>query len=565
MSIALPARATWMGASVLSDGQRHELLGPDAPFEMVVEPVLGTDLTVFRHRAPNLRSHFDHVTATRQDLPFLIDGASTWTYGEATAVIDAVAATLEQDYGIGQGDRVAVVSANSPGYAIILWATVSIGAVVAGLNGWWAGPELAYGLELARPKVVVGDGPRLDRIPAPALPVGVPVLSVDELLDQSAGHRSATRPLVDEDDPAVILFTSGTTGRPKGATLSHRNLLHLASSAQLGRAMGAALAGAGAGAGRSQASQPASILSSPMFHVSGMVGVLMSGPTTGAKLVFAPSGRWDPLVHLGMTVRHGISSWSGVPTQYFRMFHHPDFDSFDLRGLRSAASGGAPFPPELVHEFQTRLPWVTLANGYGMTESVGVGTLNTGALILHRPDSVGAAQPGVEVEIRDAAGEVVAEGDVGEIAMRSASVFLGYWDDQGADEAAFGAGRWYRTGDFGRIERGCLYLESRMRDLIIRGGENVYPIEIENRIVEHPDVADAAVVGVDHPDLGQEVKAFVVSREGVELTPEVVQAWVAETLARFKVPAHVELIDELPYTDSGKVIKADLERRDRPR
>jgi acyl-CoA synthetase (AMP-forming)/AMP-acid ligase II len=558
---ARPARATWMGGSVLSDSQRQELIGPGAPFEMVVEPVLGTDMTVFRHRAPNLRAHFDQVTAGRADRPFLVDGDSTWTYGEATVLIDAVAALLTNEYGVGPGDRVGVVSANSPGYAIVMWATVSIGAVVAGLNGWWAGPELAYGLELAQPKVIVGDQPRLSRIPTGVVAAGVPVLAMDELLSQAEGHPSAPRLRIGEDDPAVILFTSGTTGRPKGAALSHRNILHLASSAQLGRAMGAALAGTDSG---HQARQPASILSSPMFHVSGMAGVLGSGPTTGSKLVFPPAGRWDPLVHLEMTAAHGISSWSGVPTQYFRMFHHPDFASFDLRGLRSATSGGAPFAPELVHEFQTRLPWVVLANGYGMTESAGIGTLNTGALILDNPESVGAPHPGVEVEIRDAAGEVIPEGAVGEIALRSASVFLGYWGDPEADEAVFAPGRWYRTGDFGRIDRGFLYLESRMRDLIIRGGENVYPIEIENRIVEHPDVADAAVVGVDHPDLGQEVKAFVVPRDGAEVTPEVVQAWVAETLARFKVPAHVELIDELPYTDSGKVIKAELERRDRP-
>ena len=546
-----------MGAYALSAEQREALLGPGGPYELVVEPVCGHAMEVFAQRPSNLRAHFDAVTATNGSATFLVSGEERWTFEAATRRIDAVAALLVDRYGIEAGDRVAIVSANSPAYAITMWATVSIGAVVTSLNGWWAGAELAYGIELTAPKLLVGDAARLERVPAGAVPGTVPVLTLDELLAEAVDGTVGPRPEVREDDPAVILFTSGTTGRPKGATLSHRNVVHLATTAKLGQAIGAALSSSAPG----PKVLPASILSSPMFHISGMAAVLASGPTMGTKLVFPPPGQWDPRRHLELTVEHGITGWSGVPTQYFRILHHPDFASFDLHRLRSATSGGAPFPPELVHEFSEKLPRVMLANGYGMTETTGLGTLNAGPGIVAMPDSVGPASAGMVVETRDAMGELVAEGEVGEIHLRAPSVFLGYWQDPAASAAALGADGWYRTGDYGRIVNGFVHLESRMRDLILRGGENIYPIEIENRLVEHPSIEDAAVIGVDHPELGQEVKAFVVATVGTELSTGEVQAWVADGLARFKVPAHVEFVDELPYNESGKVVKSRLEGR----
>jgi acyl-CoA synthetase (AMP-forming)/AMP-acid ligase II len=551
-----PSRSTWMGALALSAEQRDELLGAGGQFEMWREDVVGHEMAVFARRPRRLRDHFDEVTAANTHATFLVSGEEQWTFEEATRRVDAVAALLVGRYGIEPGDRVAIVSANSPAYAITMWATVSIGAVVTSLNGWWAGAELAYGIELTEPKLLVGDSARLGRVPGGAVPRLVPVLTLDDLLAEAIDGTAPPRRGGSEDDPAVILFTSGTTGRPKGATLSHRNLVHLAWTAKLGQAIGAAMS-KGVPATRSL---PASILSSPMFHISGMAAVLASGPTMGTKLVFPPMGQWDPRRHLELTVEHGITGWSGVPTQYFRILHHPDFASFDLGCLRSATSGGASFPPELVHEFSEKLPRVMLANGYGMTETTGLGTLNAGPGIVAMPDSVGPASAGMVVETRDPMGQPVPEGEVGEIYLRAPSVFLGYWQDAAATAAAIVADGWYRTGDYGRIENGFVHLESRMRDLIIRGGENIYPIEIENRLVEHPSVEDAAVVGVDHPELGQEVKAFVVVADGATLSTPEVQEWVAAGLARFKVPAHVEFVDELPYNESGKVVKARLEQ-----
>jgi len=231
-----------------------------------------------------------------------------------------------------------------------------------------------------------------------------------------------------------------------------------------------------------------------------------------------------------------------------------------IEEIVAAESGRREIAPELVRELHSRFPQVRLGNGYGMSETVGLGTLTGGDAFVAVPESVGTAQPTVEVQIRDERGDVRPEGQIGEIFLRSPSVFLGYWDNPTATAEALDADRWYRTGDFGRIAGGLLYLASRRRDLIIRGGENVYPIEIENRLVEHPDIHDAAVIGVDHPELGQEVKAFIVPRPGSRLATDRVRAWCAETLAAYKLPSLLEFRAALPYTETGKLLKLELER-----
>jgi acyl-CoA synthetase (AMP-forming)/AMP-acid ligase II len=300
-----------------------------------------------------------------------------------------------------------------------------------------------------------------------------------------------------------------------------------------------------------------------MFHVSGMIAVLVTGAAFPTTLVFPAPGAWDPLTWLELTARHKVTTWSGVPTQYWRLLRHPDLGSYDISSVVTVGSGGAVFPPELVRELHSRFPRVRLGNGYGTSETVGLGTLTGGEQFVTVPDSVGSAQPTVEVQIRDEHGAVLPEGQTGEIFLRSPSVFLGYWNDPAATRAALDEDRWYRTGDFGRVADGLLFLESRRRDMILRGGENVYPIEIENRLIEHPDIDEAAVIGVDHPELGQEIKAFVVPQPGSQLTAEQVRTWCGAVLAGYKVPARVEFRTALPYNQTGKLLKQELEREER--
>jgi acyl-CoA synthetase (AMP-forming)/AMP-acid ligase II len=550
----------WRDDELLDDETRAMLCGPGAPYELVEQEVLGEPLRVFVQRLHNLRDVAVRAAEEHADSPYLIFPDDTVTFAQLLERVGAYAAVLVEEYGVAKGDRVAVASANTIEYALTEWACLVSGSVIAGLNGWWTAAELAYGVEVTKPKVVFGDAPRLARLREAGIELDVPVVEWSELAALVARRGAAPLPgtPIDEDDPAIILFTSGTTGRPKGATISHRNVIHFALSSGFRGATSMFLAGPG-GPPSFQAS-PVSLCGTPFFHISGTAPLLMTGPFYGAAVVFMPPGRWDPTTHLELTARHRVASWSGVPTMYWRLLDHPDFDSYDLTCVRAVGSGGAPFPPELIRLLQERFPGVGVTNGYGASETMGSGTLSFGPIMQHHPDAVGRATPAIDIQIRDEEGNPLDEGDVGEICIRSATVFLGYWDDPDATAAAFWPGRWYRTGDYGRFEDGLLFVESRMRDLILRGGENIYPIEIENRLVEHPSIVDAAVIGVAHRDLGQEVKAFVVLAPGASpLTESAVQEWVGAALAPFKVPAYVEFRDELPYTATGKVLKQELE------
>jgi acyl-CoA synthetase (AMP-forming)/AMP-acid ligase II len=305
-------------------------------------------------------------------------------------------------------------------------------------------------------------------------------------------------------------------------------------------------------------SPPCVISASPFFHVSGLNCQLVIAPATGMTIVYPPTGRWSEDVHLELTQRHRATTWTLVPTQLWRLLDFPDLDRYDLSSVRIVGGGSAVWPPELLRRLEERLPNARpgLGLGWGMTESNGTGTqLRPDATYLH-PTSIGTASPTVEIEIRDpATGEPLGEGEVGELCIRTPALFLGYWNDPEATRAALSDDRWYRTGDFGHAVDEYLYLEGRRQDLIIRGGENIYPAEIENRLIEHPGIAEVAVVGVDHATLGQEVKAYVVTHEGATVTADDLRAFAAGALASFKVPSHVEFLDELPHNATGKVLK----------
>ncbi|HEY3672696.1 MAG TPA: class I adenylate-forming enzyme family protein [Acidimicrobiia bacterium] len=542
--------------ALLTSEQRAALSGPGAMFERTTEVVLGAECEVFVQRPHDLVEVLRTSAGQFGDRPYLVFPEETVTFAQVPDRAGAIARVLADEYGVGKGDRVAFASANSLDYALAQLAVVSLGAIIVGLNGWWTGSELAYGMELTQPTVLFGDDARLERLAEVGI-TGTPMLHVER-------SRSTALPdvAIDEDDPFMILFTSGTTGRPKGATLTHRNLVHMGSAMAYGRAVTMILNKVPPPS--PDAPPPASICATPFFHISGTAPLFMTGSRFGSSLVFPPPGRWDPEVHLRLTADHRVSAWSGVPTQFWRMLEHPNFDSFDLSCLTMVSSGGAPYPPELMRVLNEKIPSANLSNGYGMSESMGAGTLLSGARYFTHRESVGAPYPTLEVQIRSGEGRVdrnvLPEGEVGEICLHGGVIFKGYWDDPEATAAVLDDERWYHSGDYGRIEDGVLWLESRMRDLIIRGGENIYPMEIEHRLVEHPDIADSAVIGVEHRTLGQEVMAVVVLQPGASLEPEAVQAWVRDGLAGFKVPTYVEFRDALPYTQTGKVMKHQLEQ-----
>jgi acyl-CoA synthetase (AMP-forming)/AMP-acid ligase II len=549
----------WDPAS-LPESLRTGLLGSGTPFEMRDELVLGVPTPVFVQRPPHVPEALRRSAAERGDLGYLVSEDRTLSFADTATHAARIARRLQDDFGVEQGDRVAIAAANSLAYAVCWWAIVSCGAIVVGLNGWWAAPELAYGVELTTPKLVLADEKRLARLRETGMQRDIPLVDLDAVLADAHGHAGTDRAdlpnvAIAEDDPVIVLFTSGTTGRPKGAVLSHRNVCHVAMAVALG---GAVLALTTDPPPPPSDAQPTSLLASPLFHISGTLPLAV-GAFFGSRLVFPPPGPWDASGHLDLTVKHGVTSWSGVPTQLWRLLEHPDLSRYDLGQIRTVGGGGAMFPPALRDLLAEKLPHVSMSTGYGMTETFGSGTRLWGPWAERHPASVGAVEPGNEVRVLGPNGEVLPEGEVGEISIRSSAVFLGYWDDPEATAAVLDERRWYRTGDFGRIVDDVLYLESRMRDLIIRGGENIYPIEVENRLMEHPDIDDACVVGVEHRELGQEIAAVLVPRSGATLDPEAIRAWVGDGLAAFKVPAHVVVRDSLPYTETGKLVKSQVE------
>jgi acyl-CoA synthetase (AMP-forming)/AMP-acid ligase II len=295
---------------------------------------------------------------------------------------------------------------------------------------------------------------------------------------------------------------------------------------------------------------------SPMFHISGFSVALIGGALIGLTIAYPPPGRWDPTVQLEMTERYAAGAWSLVPTQLWRLLEHPEFDRFDLSSLKRVGGGGATFPPELWKRVREQLPHLErMATGYGMTETCGAGTHQDGRASLDHPDAVGAPAPGYSVSVRNPDGAVLLEGQVGEIWLRGPCNLLGYWADPEATALALDRDRWYHTGELGHVTGGLLYLDGRGAELIIRGGENIYPIEIENRLIEHPAVAEAAVIGVPDRILGEEVKAVVMLHPDHRFGLEEMQEWVGGALAAFKVPAFLDVVDSLPHNAAGKVMK----------
>jgi acyl-CoA synthetase (AMP-forming)/AMP-acid ligase II len=538
-----------------------QLLAADGYFATEEAVVLGQRLRVFRRRLPSLRAVVERSRALGDAEAMLFtDGTFERRLGfaEQADLIASVAAGLRERYGVGPGDRVAILAANCPEWILAFWATVSLGAIAVGLNAWWSGDELAFGLADAAPRLLIADAKRWARLAA--APPSLPSLVIERDFAALAAHApGAALPdaAIGEDDPAVILYTSGTTGRPKGVVCSHRSVLGLFDANAYIGARNAMLAAAG-GAGAAPA--PCVLVTSPLFHVSGLHSAAVSCLANGVRSVWL-AGRFDAGVALRLIERERVTAWAYTATLLHRMVHHPDAGRFDLSSLRQLGGGGSPIAPELQARARIVFPSVarTFGLGYGLTECGALATLNSGDELAAHPTSVGRPVPTVELEIRDGDGGRVRDGVDGEIHVRSPMVMREYWRNAAATAAALAPGRWLRTGDIGRLEGGRLYLATRKRDLILRGGENVYPIEIEQRLEQHPDVAEAAVIGVEHPELGQEVKAIVVAAAGARLDSAELARWVGAALAYFKVPAHWELrVEPLPRNATGKVLKEVL-------
>jgi acyl-CoA synthetase (AMP-forming)/AMP-acid ligase II len=526
------------------------MLGPGSPFEIVEETVLGETTMVFRERLRSYRELVEQATAYGDREAFVF-GDRRITYAQHGAMVAGVAHGLATRFKIGPGDRVALFGANTAEWVIAFGAITTLGATAVALNGWWTAPEAEYALDLTRPRLLLADAKRAARLRPQSLSVAFASLE-DVVAEFGVDTATLCDQPIAEDDPAVILFTSGTTGRPKGATSSHRNLLMLATNTSFNQ-----LRSATQYPDYVPAYPPCTLAQLPLFHVSGLHGSLVHCLSLGQKSVW-PLGRFDERTVLRLTEEERITTWSVVATQLLRLLEHPDFDHYDLSSLGFVGGGGSAWSLELLRRVRTQLPQVVpaMSFGFGLTESSGMGTVNIGSTVITNPDSVGAPRPTCEVQVRDLEGVAVPEGAEGEIYLRGPCIMLGYYDNPEATAYSIVEGRWLRTGDLGWIRDGLLYIAARRTDLIIRGAENIYPIEIEHRLMEHPSVADAAVFGVADRVLGQEVHAVVQRRADTAPTADELREWVAEGLASFKVPTTITVLDDaLPRNATGKVLK----------
>jgi acyl-CoA synthetase (AMP-forming)/AMP-acid ligase II len=524
--------------------RERELTGPSAPFEMRLGSVLGERMVVFNSRAPHLRALLA-ASARWGDAEYLVFDERRISYREHLRLVSSVARALEERFGVKKGDRVAICAANCPEWIVTFWAALSLGALPVAMNGWWAGDEIRFALEDCRPKVLIADDKRLARLKSDP---GVPVISVENDFAALTRDEAALPEVpIDEDDAACILYTSGTTGRPKGVVHTHRNVIALV-QLQLfhGARMAAIVKKDPEKVLLESTAQRTTLVTNPLFHVSGLYTQVVTSLVTGARTVWT-RGRFDPLRVLQVIERERVSGWSPHGAMGPRVIAHPDAGSYDLSSVTNLGSGGAPVPRALQEGLRRLFPnaRAALTVGYGLTEATALATIAWGAELETHPTTVGKPLPTVEVSLRD-----------GEIFLRSPLVMRGYWERPEETAAALGPGRWLRTGDLGRFEDGRLYIEARRRDLILRAAENVAPVEIEQRLEAHPRVKEAAVIGVPHPELGQEVKAVVVPHDGAEVRAEELSSWVADALAYFKVPALWEIRrTPLPRNAAGKLMR----------
>ncbi|MFK7894818.1 MAG: class I adenylate-forming enzyme family protein [Myxococcota bacterium] len=548
-----------MSAAPMTRDQAIAILtGPGSPFEIEEQDVVGVSMPVFKQRFPSLRALLQKSLDFGEGEMAVWDTGERWSFAEHERLIASVAAGLREKHGIGKGSRVAILASNSPEWVLTAWATLTLGGVVVAMNGWWQADEVAYGLTLAEPDLLVLDRARNERLADTE--IATPTLLIEEDFERYRSfdpNAALSEEPIDEDDLAAIMFTSGTTGRPKGAMMSHRNFVAFIMLSMMNGAIGRVMNPPAEG---EVSAAPISMMSSPLFHVSGFQAGALMAPASGMKLVWT-TGRFDPKKILRLTLDEKVTRLAGITTQLWRLIEDPDFDPEKFRHVRSTGGGGSAFSPDLQRTLREKLPQAAhdFNVGYGLTECSGLCAMANAEMLEAFPDTAGRAVPGNDVAILDDEGKALPEGVDGNICVRGPNVMLGYWRNPVATEEAFFPGRWLRTGDIGQIRDGLIFLASRKRDMIIRGGENIYPLEIENRIDDHPAVEEVAVVGVEHRELGQEVKAIVVLKPGKRVEPEALKTFVAETLAYYKVPTYVEVRSEpLPRNATGKVMKPVL-------
>ena len=536
-------------------------------FELIDGEVRGVKMKVFK----NAPAHLGQVFAGSRghgDKTFLVYEDEIITFAQAADRIDALASLLVNTYGVKKGDRVAVAMRNFPEWVMSFAAIISVGAVNVSMNSWWTEDEMDFALEDSGATVLICDQQRFDIGAASCVKKNVKVLVVraEKPLPAGVDKWEDVLPLGDKhpgadispDDDATILYTSGTTGRPKGAVSTHRAII---SSIMAFSARNTVFQMSGTKLKDVDGPEvPTSfILIVPLFHVTGCVPVMLSCFVAGLKL--AIMYKWDPEKALEMIEREQITNFVGVPTQSWDLVNSPAFEKYDTSSLRAVGGGGAPSPTSLVGKVNDKVKNGNPQLGYGMTETNAFGPAITGSDYLSHPTSTGRASWPMFVEVRDENLKPVPTGQSGEIWFFGPMLIRGYWNRPDATAETIVDG-WLRSGDLGRLDAdGYVYVEDRVKDMILRAGENVYGAEVESAIYEHPAIHEAAVFGVPHERLGEEVGVAILVNDGMTLTPEELWAFLDAKIAKFKIPTQVVIMtDPLPRNAAGKFLKRELQQ-----
>ena len=535
------------------------------PFEIIEVEHDGVTNRAFKNAPATLRQLFDLARGVEET--FLVYEEEEWTFAEVMREVDALSDTLVHHFGIKKGDRVGIAMRNFPEWVISFAAIISVGAISVSLNAWWTEDELDFAINDSGLALFIGDSERILRASGSCARAGARLLGVR--LNENATYADGVErwsdvvvtgvamPEIDIDanSDATILYTSGTTGFPRGAVSTHGAICQTIMAFSSGAAIQAARRD-GDEEGSGQA--PCFILIVPLFHVTGCIPVMLSCFTWHFKLVMMY--KWDPERALALIERHHVTNFVGVPTQAWDLIESPSFSKYDTSSLTAVGGGGAPAPPTLVerveHSFKKGRPNL----GYGMTETNAYGPGNYGDDYLSHPTSTGRVPTIVmDADIRDEALNSLATGERGEIWLKSPTLIRGYWrnPDVTADTIRMG---WLRTGDLGHVsEEGFLYVDDRAKDMIIRAGENVYSAQVESAIYEHPAVYEAAVFGLYNERLGEEVAAAVMVRDETSLTTGELQAFLSSRLAAYMIPSRVAFTREpLPRNPAGKLLKREM-------
>jgi len=565
----------------MSIAAAHSLLtAPGQPFEMETCDIRGIPTRTWKNAPPTLRDVF-LAGRTHGDKVFLVHDDERITFEAFARAVLALAAQLTAD-GVAKGDRVAIVMRNIPEWPVAFFAAQLCGAIVTPLNAWWTGAELEYGLVDSGAKLLLVDAERLGRLiehlPACRDLTRIYVTRSDEESGNPLVRRledvigtpgtwatlpAGTMPAlaIDPEDDATIFYTSGTTGKPKGALGTHRNIVSNIMASGLSGARTYLRRGEMPPAPDPAAPQKGTLLSVPFFHATGCHAVLSPSLFAGAKLVMMR--KWDPEIAMALIERERLTSCGGVPTIAWQIIEHPNRHKYDLSSLESVAYGGAPSAPELVRQIKSQFNNASAGNGWGMTETSATFTHHMGEDYQNRPDSAGPPVPVCDVKITDPADPLreLPAGEVGELWGRGPNIVKEYWRKPGPSAETFVDG-WVRTGDLARVDdEGFVFIIDRAKDMLIRGGENIYCVEVENALYDHPAVMDAAIVARPHHSLGEEPAAVVTLKDGGHATADELRAFVAARLAGFKVPVEVRFwTGPLPRNANGKILKSELKK-----